>query len=101
MATEFGTSPSLPGLRTAASVRDYERRRPGETELHGVVREQLEGFPARARERDHSVPRFVEQTLRTHLACDPSAELRRKRHTQGLNCDLTESLLIGPRKNPA
>jgi hypothetical protein len=69
VAPEFGTNPSLPGLRAAAPARGYERRRPEETELQAVVREQLEGFLTRARERDHPVPRFIEQELRAYLAC--------------------------------
>jgi hypothetical protein len=69
VATEFGTRPLLPGLRAAAPARGYERRRPEETELHGVVREQFEPFLARARERDRPVPRFIEQEFRAYLAC--------------------------------
>ena len=46
MAREFGTSCSRPGLLAGARERGYERRRPGDTELHTAVREQLEAFPA-------------------------------------------------------
>ena len=69
MATEFGTSPSLPGLLAAAPAGGYERRRPEQTEMHTVVREQLETFLARARERDRPVPRFVEREFRAYLEC--------------------------------
>jgi hypothetical protein len=69
VATEFGTHPLLPGLRATAPARDYEPRRPEQTTLHAVVREQLESFLIRAREGDHPVPRFVEQELRAYLAC--------------------------------
>jgi hypothetical protein len=71
VATKFGASPSLSdlALRAAAPAQGYERRRPEETELHAVVREQLETFLTRARERDHPVPRFVELELRAFLAC--------------------------------
>jgi len=47
----------------------YARRRPEETILYQVVREQLETFLARARERDRPVPRFVERELRAYLEC--------------------------------
>ncbi len=60
---------SLPGLSPASSAVDYERRRPEETDLHTVVREQLESFLARAGEGDHPVPHFVEQELRAYLRC--------------------------------
>jgi hypothetical protein len=76
VATEVAASPSLLALPAAARARGYERCRPEETELHAVVREQLETFLARAREHDHPVPRFIEQELRAFLACGvPSAGL--------------------------
>jgi hypothetical protein len=59
---------SLPGL-PSASAASYERHRPEEMELHEVVREQLGGFLARAREADRPVPRIVEQELRAYLRC--------------------------------
>jgi Transposase zinc-binding domain/Putative transposase len=68
MAPEPATDRFLPGLPTA-STPGYERHRPEETELHAVVREQLEGFLARAREADRPLPRFVEQELRAYLRC--------------------------------
>ncbi len=37
--------------------------------MHTVVREQLETFLARARERDRPVPRFVEREFRAYLEC--------------------------------
>jgi hypothetical protein len=71
VATEFVASPSLPGLapRAAPPAQGYERRRPDETTLYAVVREQLESFLMRAREGGHPVPRFIEQELRAYLAC--------------------------------
>jgi hypothetical protein len=69
VASEFAADPSLPGILTSASARGYERRRPHETVLHTVVREQLETFLARAGERDRPVPRFVERELRAYLEC--------------------------------
>ena len=37
--------------------------------LYDVVRAELESFLARARERDRTVPRFVERELRAYLGC--------------------------------
>ncbi|MCZ6464651.1 MAG: transposase zinc-binding domain-containing protein, partial [Proteobacteria bacterium] len=37
--------------------------------MHTVVREQLEAFLERARERDRPVPRFVEREFRAYLEC--------------------------------
>jgi hypothetical protein len=45
------------------------RRRPEESVLYDVVRAELESFLARARERDRTVPRFVERELRAYLGC--------------------------------
>ena len=45
----------------------YARRRPEETVLYEVVREELETFLARASARDRPVPRFVERELRAYL----------------------------------
>jgi hypothetical protein len=57
----------------ARHVRDsgpfYTPHRPEQTVLHRVIREQLETFLARSRERGHPVPRFVEQELRAFLRC--------------------------------
>jgi hypothetical protein len=47
------------GLPGGPSEPIYARHRPEETLLHQVVREQLEAFLARARDREHPVPRFV------------------------------------------
>ena len=56
---------TLPSTRPPA----YARRRPEETVLYTVVREELETFLARAREREHPVPRFVEREFRAYLSC--------------------------------
>ncbi len=69
MALDLAANPSLPGLLGVSSTRGYQRRRPDETVLHTVVREQLETFLARAGERDRPVPRFVERELRAYLEC--------------------------------
>ncbi len=69
MDSEVAANLSLRGRLTAGSVRGYERHRPEETELHSVVREQLETFLARARERDRAVPGFIEKELRAYLEC--------------------------------
>jgi len=55
------------GARAVGST--YERRRPEETVLYGVVQQELESFLARARSRDRTVPRFVERELRAYLRC--------------------------------
>jgi hypothetical protein len=47
----------------------YERRRPEETILYGVVQQELETFLARARSQERTVPRFVERELRAYLRC--------------------------------
>ena len=41
----------------------YTRRQPEESVLYGVVRDEIETFLARARERDRPAPRFVEREL--------------------------------------
>ncbi len=69
MITEVAANPSLRSPPPAPSGRSYERRRPEETDLHAVVREQLESFLARAGERDRPLPRFIEQELRAYLGC--------------------------------
>ena len=51
------------------SARVAHRRRPENGVLHRVLRENLETFLARARERDRPVPRFVERELRAYLEC--------------------------------
>ena len=47
----------------------YTPRSPEQTLLHRVVREQLEPFLARARAREQSAPRFIEQELHAFLRC--------------------------------
>jgi hypothetical protein len=49
--------------------KGYEGRRPEESVLYGVVQAELETFLARARRRDHPVPRFVERAFRAYLEC--------------------------------
>jgi len=44
-------------------------RSPDQTLLHRTIREQLEPFLARARNREQPAPRFVEQELRAFLRC--------------------------------
>jgi hypothetical protein len=66
VAIELAASRALPSRCAAVPAWGYERRRPEETTLHAVVREQLESFLVRAREGDHPAPRFVEQELRAY-----------------------------------
>ena len=47
----------------------YRPRSPEDAVLHRVVREHLETFLSRARERDRPVPRFVEREFRAFLEC--------------------------------
>ena len=50
----------------------YRQRRPQDTSLHKIVRENLESFLARAREEcpDHDpIPKHVEKTFRKYLTC--------------------------------
>jgi hypothetical protein len=65
-----GEAPPL-ALRSEAGRRQvgYTRRRPEESVLYGVVREEIETFLLRARERERPAPRFVERELRTYLEC--------------------------------
>jgi hypothetical protein len=53
--------------RTQPAV--YTRRTPEQTPLYAVVRDELETYLARARERERLVPRFVERELRAYLQC--------------------------------
>jgi hypothetical protein len=65
----------------------YQRRRPEETALYQVVREELESFLARARERDRPVPRFVERELRAFLACGILAHGFLRVYCDACRCD--------------
>ena len=48
---------------------EYSPRRPADTLLYQTVRDELEPFLARAREREQPPPHFVEQELRAYLRC--------------------------------
>jgi hypothetical protein len=55
-----------------APLGRYRRREPERTLLHAVVRERLEPFLARARERSahgRGLPAFVEGAFRAYLGC--------------------------------
>ena len=69
MATELPVSAPLQRPTDAPRAPSYARRRPEETVLYDVVREQLETFLCQARERDRPLPRFVERELRGYLEC--------------------------------
>jgi len=58
--------PVFPGNSTG---KQYRPRCAEETLVHQVVREHLEPFLERARERDRPVPRFVEREMRDFLDC--------------------------------
>jgi uncharacterized protein (DUF983 family) len=55
------------GVRDVAF--EYIPRNPEDTTLYRVVAEQLETFLHRQQERDHPVPRFVEDEFRSFLDC--------------------------------
>ena len=67
MGTEPRAATSAPCAPLATPT--YVPRHPEQTVLYAVVREQLETFLARARERERPVPRFVERELRRYLEC--------------------------------
>ncbi len=74
-------APSWHGTREArcpfvASLAPaYLPRRPTETVLYGLVRQNLESFLAYAREHyDGGLPRYVEQELRAYLKCGVFSE---------------------------
>jgi len=48
---------------------DYAPRHPESTVLYQVVAQELETFLRRQKERDHPVPRFVEEEFRSFLDC--------------------------------
>lgn len=47
----------------------YARREPETTVLYQVIAGELETFLTRQQERDHAVPRFVEDEFRSYLDC--------------------------------
>ena len=66
-----GSAPPPPDSRfhVCDPQADYRPRDPAESDLHGVVSEQLETFLERQRRRERLVPRFVERELRSFLEC--------------------------------
>ena len=69
MAARLPVPAALLRPTDAACPPSYARRRPEETVFYVVVREQLETFLCRARERDRPLPRFVEREFRGYLDC--------------------------------
>jgi hypothetical protein len=65
----FAFMPDDPDLTVCESVATYVPRNPEATVLYGVVAGHLEMFVARQRERDRSIPWFVEKELRSFLEC--------------------------------
>jgi len=57
------------GTRSRLEEQGYARRRPEESVLYSVVRNELATFLARAQARERPVPRFVERELRGFLRC--------------------------------
>ena len=70
----LGSQPAVhlgtPGVEAPARARRYERHKPEETVLYGLVREHLETFLAHARAAyAKDLPRYVERELRSYLDC--------------------------------
>ena len=55
--------------RLAVGRSEYLPRQPTRTLLYTSVRDELESFLARARERGQPAPRFIEHELRAFLRC--------------------------------
>src|SRR5436305_58536 len=55
--------------RMREAAFDYAPRHPEATVLYQVVAQGLEAFLHRQEERDHPVPRFVEEEFRSFLDC--------------------------------
>ncbi|MGE4606418.1 MAG: transposase [Myxococcota bacterium] len=68
-------------------MAEYERHQPEQTLLHEVVREQLESFLSRARERGAPTARFVERELRAYLDCGVLARGFMRVHCDGCGHD--------------
>ena len=67
----------------------YLPRRPTETVLYGIVRENLESFLAHARAHyDGGLPRYVEQELRAYMACGVFSEGFTRCHCDACGHDL-------------
>ena len=63
---------SCTSTKSKPTLGVYRPRRPQDTSLHKIVRENLETFLARAREEcpDHDpIPKHVEKTFRNYLTC--------------------------------
>jgi hypothetical protein len=65
----------------------YIPHRPEQTLLHRVIREQIESFLVRSRNRGHPAPRFVEQELRAFLRCGVLAHGFLRLHCDDCCCD--------------
>ena len=64
----------------------YIPHRPEQSLLYRVIREQIEGFLVRSRDRGHPAPRFVEQELRAFLHCGVLAHGFLRLHCDGCGC---------------
>ena len=75
----------------------YAPRRPTETLLYGVVREQLETFVRWARETyDKPLPRYVENELRAYLRCGVFAHGFLRAHCDACGHDLLLAVMTEP-----
>jgi len=87
MASELVARSPRPRLLGAPRAPSYARRRPEQTVLYAVVREQLETFLARARARERPVPRFVEREFRAYLESGILAHGFVRVHCDACGCD--------------
>ena len=87
MALEALLQSPCTGTPPSARPPAYARRRPEETVSYTVVREELETFLARAREREHPVPRFVEREFRAYVACGMLEHGFVRVHCDACGCD--------------
>lgn len=73
----------------AALAAPYAPRRPTETVLYGLVRQNLESFLAYAREHyDGGLPRYAENELRAYLKCGVFSEGFTRARCDGCGHDL-------------
>ena len=88
--------PLMDGISAGAADREdgrvpdrrYRRRNPPGTILHQILRDHLESFLGRQRDRDHALPRFVERELRASLDCGDLSRGFLRVHCDGCGDDL-------------
>ena len=89
MPYSVGTPAALRHRALPALAPAYRPRRPTETVLYAVVRENLETFLAHARESyEAPLPHYVEQELRGYLRCGVFAHGFVRAHCDACGHDL-------------